>query len=171
MIMKSIFYLISSIFILTSCLKYAEPKLLSLSGEYRIDKITYEKTDNTDTLVFETYLYGTYTNDSEIDVLDTIIIGATALHLDYSMIRFKPIANQDGSKTWTKEYYYYVHGPYSIYDLGYLEFNHEQGKPPVRWKILDDGLESLVIRTPGQWPFGNAGPHVSLTYYMTRVGP
>jgi hypothetical protein len=117
----------------------------------------------------KTYLDGMYINNSEIDVLDTIIVGGTALHLDYSMIRFKPIANQDGSKTWTKEYYYYVHGPFSIYDLGYLEFDCDGTNR--RWKILDDGLESLVVRTTGQWSSGNAGPHVSLTYYMTRVGP
>jgi len=168
-IMKSIFYLFFVGFVLSSCVKYTQPKLLSLSGEYRIDKITYEKTDNTDTLDFETYLSGTYINSSEVDVLDTIVIGATSLHLDYSMIRFKPIANVDGSKTWTKEYYYYVHGPFSVYDLGYLEFDCDGTNR--RWKILDDGLESLVVRTTGQWEFGNAGPNVSLTYYMTRVGP
>jgi hypothetical protein len=80
--MKSIFYLFFVGFSLSSCVKYTQPKLLSLSGEYRIDKITYEKTDNTDTLEFETYLSGTYINSSEVDVLDSIVIGATALHLD-----------------------------------------------------------------------------------------
>ena len=167
--MKTVFCLFSIIFILSSCFKYSQPKLLSLSGEYRIDKITYEKTDNTDTLQFDVILDGMYVNPSEIDVLDTIIIGLTSLHMDYSVIRFKPIANQDGSKTWTKEYFYYVHGPYSVYDLGYLEFDCDGTNR--RWKIIDDGLESLVVRTTGQWTFGNAGPHVSLTYYMTRVGP
>ena len=141
--MKTVFSVFSLIFLLSSCVKYTQPKLLSLSGEYRIDKITYEKTDNTDTLEFETYLDGMYINNSEIDVLDTIVIGGTALHMDYSMIRFKPIANQDGSKTWTKEYYYYVHGPYSIYDLGYLEFDCDGTNR--RWKILDDGLEFDTI--------------------------
>lgn len=167
--MKTVFCLFSIIFILSSCFKYSQPKLLSLSGEYRIDKITYEKTDNTDTLQFDVILDGMYVNPSEIDVLDTIIIGLTSLHMDYSTIRFKPIPNQDGSKTWTKEYFYYVHGPYSIYDLGYLEFDCDGTNR--RWKIIDDGLESLVVRTTGQWTYGNAGPHVSLTYYMTRVGP
>jgi hypothetical protein len=56
-----------------------------------------------------------------------------------------------------------------VYDLGYMEFDCDGTNR--RWKILDDGLESLVIRTTGQWSFGNAGPNVSLTYYMTRVGP
>ena len=167
--MKTVFCLFSVIFILSSCFKYSQPKLLSLSGEYRIDKITYEKTDNTDTLEFDVILDGMYVNTSEVDVLDTIIVGFTYQHMDYSMIRFKPIANISGSKTWTKEYYYYVHGPYSVYDLGYMEFDCDGTNR--RWKILDDGLESLVVRTTGQWSFGNAGPNVSLTYYMTRVGP
>ena len=66
--MKTVFCLFSIIFILSSCFKYSQPKLLSLSGEYRIDKITYEKTDNTDTLQFDVILDGMYVNPSEIDV-------------------------------------------------------------------------------------------------------
>jgi hypothetical protein len=171
--MKSIFYLFFVGFALSSCVKYTQPKLLSLSGEYRIDKVTEEETDNSGNPKYTIYDNpdpdSSYINSSEVDVLDTIQLFYTSIHLDYSMIRFKPIANVDGSKTWTKEYYYYVHGPYSIYDLGYLEFDCDGTNR--RWKILDDGLESLVVRTTGQWEFGNAGPHVSITYHMTRVGP
>jgi hypothetical protein len=171
--MKSIFYLFFVGFSLSSCVKYTQPKLLSLSGEYRIDKVTVEETDNSGNPKYTIYDNpdpdSSYINSSEVDVLDTIQLFYTSIHLDYSMIRFKPIANVDGSKTWTKEYYYYVHGPYSIYDLGYLEFDCDGTNR--RWKILDDGLESLVVRTTGQWSFGNAGPHVSITYHMTRVGP
>jgi hypothetical protein len=172
--MKSILYLFFVGFVLSSCVKYTQPKLLSLSGEYRFDKITVEETDNTGNPIYTIYddpdPDSSYINPSAVDVLDTIQLYYTSIHLDYSMIRFKPISNVDGSKTWTKEYYYYVNGPYSIYDLGYLKFNCENNQL-VHWKILDDGLESLVVRTTGQWPFGNAGPHVSITYHMTRVGP
>ena len=45
--MKNFIYLVLSLVILSSCVKYTQPKLLSLSGEYRIDKITYEQIDNT----------------------------------------------------------------------------------------------------------------------------
>jgi hypothetical protein len=168
--MKSIICLFLVGFLLGSCVKYTQPKLLSLSGEYRFDKITYEKVDNTDESEITVYYPGDlYVNHSEIDVMDTIEVGFTSLHMDYSMIRFKPNLNQDGSKTWTREYYYYVNGPYSVYDLGYIDIQCDGTKRI--WKIIDDGLESLVVRTSGQWISGSAGSEISLTYYLTRVGP
>ena len=51
--MKNILSIVISLFVLTSCIQYAEPKLLSLSGEYVIDKIVYEDRDNdSSTVVF-----------------------------------------------------------------------------------------------------------------------
>ena len=45
--MKQIIVFLILILSLTSCIKYTQPKLLSLSGDYRVDKITYEEVDNT----------------------------------------------------------------------------------------------------------------------------
>ncbi len=83
--------------VLSSCLKYGEPDSLSLNGEYRVDKITYELTDNsqtTNSMVF--YPGDLYVNPNEKFPLDTIEVGFTPIHIDYSMIRFRPILNPVG---------------------------------------------------------------------------
>lgn len=166
--MKTILLFISMI-ILTGCVKYAEPKSLSLSGEYRIDKITYENTDNSAlNMVF--YPGDLYVNPSETKPLDTVFVGFTRLAIDYAVIYFDPIDNpQTGSTTWTKQYTYFVHGQNSAYDLGYIEFNYDGTKRV--WKILDDGLESLVIRTSGSYDFGNNSGPETTTMFLTRIGP
>jgi hypothetical protein len=108
-------------------------QLLSLSGEYRIDKITYENRDNSSlNQVF--YPGDLYVNPSETKPLDSISVGFTKLALDYGTIYFDPIENQmSGSTTWTKKYPYVVHGQNSIYDLGYIIFDYD-GTRRV-WKI------------------------------------
>ena len=117
--MKSLVYVLVSFFLLTSCVKYEQAPLLSLSGEYRVDKITYEEVDNTassNNMVF--YPGDLYVNPSEVFPMDSIQVGFTRISMDYSMIRFNPINNADGSVNWTKEYTYYVHGQTTQYDLG-----------------------------------------------------
>jgi hypothetical protein len=167
--MKSLFYLIISFFVLTSCVKYEQPKLVSLSGEYRIDKVTYEEVDNTSSSNNMVYYPGDlYVNPSEVFPMDSIEVGFTRIHMDYSMMRFKPIDNPDGSVNWTKEYYYYVHGQTTQYDLGYIQVNIDGSTRT--FKIVDDGHETLVLRTTGTWANGNAGSNVSVTLIMTRVG-
>lgn len=168
--MKKILILVLTPMILSSCLKYGEPTSLSLNGEYRVDKITYELTDNTqstNSMVF--YPGDLYVNPNEKFPLDTVEVGFTPIHIDYSMIRFKPILNPDGSKDWTKQYTYYVHGHNNIYDNGYMKFDCD-GTNRI-WKIIDDGLESLVLRTQNSWYSGSSGPSESVTLHLTRVGP
>jgi hypothetical protein len=168
--MKKILYLIVSIFLLTSCVKYEQSPLLSLSGEYRIDKVTYEEVDNTSSSNNMVYYPGDlYVNPSEKFPMDTIEVGFTRLHMDYSMMRFKPLNNPDGSVNWTKEYYYYVHGQTTQYSLGYIQVDIDGSTRT--FKIVDDAAESLVLRTTGTWASGNAGSNVSVTMVMTRVGP
>ena len=167
--MKKIIPFLLLILIFSSCLKYSEPKLLSLSGEYRIDKITYENFDNSSyNQVF--YPGDLYVNPSETKPLDSIAVGFTKLALDYGTIYFNPIENQmSGSTTWTKQYPYVVHGQNSIYDLGYIIFDYD-GTRRV-WKIIDDGVESLVIRTSGSYDFGSNSSGETTTMFLTRVGP
>jgi len=102
--MRNLFYLLVSVLVFSSCMKYAEPKLLSLSGEYRIDKITYENRDNSNlNQVF--YPGDLYVNQSETKPLDSISVGFTRMALDYSVIYFSP--NDDpstGSTTWSKKF-------------------------------------------------------------------
>lgn len=168
--MKSILFFLLTIFVLTSCTKYEQSKLLSLSGEYRIDKVTYEQVDNTSSSNNMVYYPGDlYVNPSEKFPMDSIEVGFTRIHMDYSMMRFDPINNPDGSVTWTKEYYYYVHGQTTQYDLGYIQVDIDGSTRT--FKVVDDGDESLVLRTTGTWANGNAGSNVSVTLTMTRVGP
>ena len=167
--MKKIIPFLLLILIFSSCLKYGEPKLLSLSGEYRIDKITYENFDNSSyNQVF--YPGDLYVNPSETKPLDSIAVGFTKLALDYGTIYFNPIENQmSGSTTWTKQYPYVVHGQNSVYDLGYIIFDYA-GTRRV-WKIIDDGVESLVIRTSGSYDYGSNSSGETTTMFLTRVGP
>jgi hypothetical protein len=168
--MKNLFILISPFLLFSSCIKYGQPKLLSLSGEYRVDKITYEEIDNSGNPSQVVYLPGDWCiNPAEIDVLDSIDVGFFKMHLDYSMIRFQPIPTGSGSSYWSVQYPYHVSGQYSSYDLGYINFNCDGTRR--YWKFIDDGVESLTIRTSGQWVNGNSGSNESFTLHMTRVGP
>ena len=153
---------------MTSCVKYAQPPLLSLSGEYRIDKITYENRDNSSlNQVF--YPGDLYVNESETKPIDSISVGFTRLALDYSIIYFNPVDLPSGGTTWSKKYTYYTHGQRSVYDYGYIVFNYD-GTRRV-WKILDDGVESLAIRTSGSYDSGSNTSGETTTMFLTRVGP
>jgi hypothetical protein len=76
--MKNLLFLLTLIVGLSSCEKYEQPTLLSLSGEYVIDKITFEKVDNAVTPDDTIYLPGTvYINPLERFPMDTIEVGFT----------------------------------------------------------------------------------------------
>lgn len=167
--MKKIIISFVGLFILTSCLKYGEPKSLSLSGEYVIDKIVYENRDN-NSLDQVMYPGDTYINPSETAPLDTIFVGQTRMALDYSMVYFNPTDNVNtGTTTWGKKFTYYVQGHRNIYDNGYIVFDYD-GTRRV-WKIIDDGVESLVIRTSGSYDYGSNSSGEQTVMYLTRVGP
>jgi hypothetical protein len=166
--MKKILISFISLVLITSCVKYAQPPLLSLSGEYRIDKITYENRDNSGlNQVF--YPGDLYVNESETKPIDSISVGFTRLALDYSIIYFNPVDLPSGGTTWSKKYTYYTHGQRSVYDYGYIVFNYD-GTRRV-WKILDDGVESLAIRTSGSYDNGSNTSGETTTMFLTRVGP
>ena len=166
--MKHIFFILLSIFTLTSCLQYAEPKLLSLSGEYKIDKVVYDNRDN-DSLDEVIYPGDWYVNPSETKPLDSIKVGITKLAMDYSMIYFDPTNTPSGGTTWGKKFTYTVHGNRSLYELGYIIFDYD-GTRRV-WKILDDQNESLTIRTSGSYDYGSNSSGEQTVMYLTRVGP
>ena len=153
-----------------SCEVYQEPTLLSLSGEYVVDRITKHATENatnTNELIF--YSGDEFINPDDIFPMDSIQVGFTRWHLDYSVISFIPYQNQNGQTIWQRQYYYEVINHNSIYDLGYLKF---QVNGSVRiFKILDDSAESITLRTTGLWPYSNIGPNQSVTVHLTRIGP
>jgi hypothetical protein len=167
--MKNLFVFFAFIFSLTSCVKYTQPKLLSLSGEYRIDKITYEKIDNSgssDNMVY--YPGDMYVNPNELNPFDTINVGFTKVAFDYQMFYYNPTLSPDGSTDWGNECFYSVKNETNNF-LGNLviEIN---GTVRV-FQIIDDGMETLVLRSSGQWAYGSSGADESITLFLTRVGP
>ena len=80
-----------------------------------------------------------------------------------------PILTGTGSTMWTKQYYYEVINHNSNYDFGYLDFNCE-GSRRV-FKIVDDQVESITLRSTGAWGYAQIGPNVSVTLHLTRIGP
>ena len=153
-----------------SCEVYQEPTLLSLSGEYVIDRITLQSSENTSgstDLIFNPGDH--YVNTNDIFPIDDIYVGFTRWHLDYSVISFFSIASGSGTTHWQRQYFYEVINHNSIYDLGYIRF---QVNGSVRiFKILSDENESLTLRTTGLWPYANVGPNQLVTLQLTRIGP
>jgi hypothetical protein len=167
--MKTIFKLLIVLISLSSCIKYTQPKLLSLSGEYRIDKITYEKIDNTDTSDYMVFYPGDmYVNQNEQNPFDTIYVGFTKMAFDYQMFFYNPTLTPSGSTHWANKCGYSVRNQTNNY-LGNLIIDIN-GTRRV-FNIIDDGLETLVLRSSGQWSYGSSGPDESITIFMTRVGP
>jgi len=164
--MKTIIYT-SLLFLLVSCYKYEQPPLLSLSGEYKIDKLTYENSQTGESVVL--YPGETFINYGEIDVMDTINIGFTEIHMDYSVISFNPIVDSEGIKKWGTQVFYNTFGQRNTNDFGYLQFDY-YGTTRV-YKIIDDGAESLVLRSSGQYSGTDAAVKEEITYFLTRVGP
>ena len=154
--MKRLVFILAIIPFITSCLKYSEPKSLSLSGLYVIDKVTTNDS---------TYSIGEVFCDSNDLIVPTVghtqyVVGDTLCEIDYSTIRLNPI---QGGLNWGKEYFYFVHGQRTAYDLGNIVFDCE-GTRRI-WKILDDSDESLTIRIPSN----KDGNWVVLS--LTRIGP
>lgn len=164
--MKTIFYTLS-ILLLVSCQKYEQPPLLSLSGEYKIDKLTYENNQTGESVVL--YPGETLINYAEIDVLDTINVGFTEISMDYSTIYFNPVDNLGGTKKWMTQCFYSTFGQRNVNDFGYLKFDY--GGTTRVFKIIDDGVESLVLRTTGQYSGTNSSIKEDITYFLTRIGP
>lgn len=164
--------LISSLFILTSCLKqYSQPKTLSLSGEYIVDKVTYSNIENSQPNETVLYSGNIYVNPNESFPMDSIAVGFTRWHFDYVAVAFNPQVLPTGTVIWGKKYFYSVINHYTNYDLGYIDITLDNGSRRI-FKIIDDGTENLVLRTTNQWgTYGASGPAESTTLYLTRIGP
>jgi hypothetical protein len=143
-----------SLLLFVSCEKFETPNAENLRGEYIIDIITFKKVDNT--------------VNSEVFPMDSINLGSTTWRFDYNIISMEPVLDGSGGKIWTKQYYIDVTS-YSGWENGYLTFNCEGTKRVFR--VIDRQLESLTLRSSGQWPFGNAGSKSEITLQLSRVGP
>ena len=148
--------LIVLITILTSCEKYEQPSTLTLSGAYVIDRIVLNDSSNSVLSSPDIFI----NNNSTI--IDTILLGSTKWAFDNSKFYMKYVNNR-----WQKTYYYFSYWQ-TNYDYGYIEIETENGG--FVFKILDDGIESLILKTTGQWN-NNISDYETLTIYLVRTGP
>ena len=60
-------------------------------------------------------------------------------------------------------------------DSGIAEFIGELHEHLKEWHptffVVDDGLETLVLKSKGVWPSKEMGEKVDVTFYLFRVGP
>lgn len=169
-LVKSIIIGISAVLLWSCEYQGNNPVTVSLSGEYVIDRITSHSTDNTTNTNEQIFLPGDlYLNPYDVFPMDSIQVGFTRWHLDYNIISFYPVQNQNGQTIWQRKYFYSVVHSFSQHDLGYIKF---QVNGSIRiFKIIHDGMESLTLRTSGLWPYANLGPNQSVTLHLTRIGP
>lgn len=166
--MKYIIFLLT--IVLFGCTKYDQPKTLQITGEYVVDRITVSTNGN----LSSDYKYVYNPGDIMIDPngtfpLDSISVGFTKWMITYYDIGFNPLQTPTGKVIWQNRYYYRVFNQ-TLYDLGYMDITMDNGLRRV-FHILEDGFESLTLRTTGQWPNGQYGEQISMTIYLTRVGP
>jgi hypothetical protein len=168
--MRNIFFIFILSSVLVSCYRYEEPSLVSLSGEYIIDKIVVNITEGPNTGSDTTYLPGdVFVNETDSFPLNYIHVGHTKWHFDYSVVSFLPYVNPVGQVEWSEQYFYSLVPAYNQYDLGYIDINLMERK--LILKVVDDSAEGLTFRTTGQWVFPNIWQESSMTIHLTRIGP
>jgi len=158
---------------LTSCViqdPFVEPDHLSITGEYIIDRVTYSYIENSVNYGEVILQPGdVYDNLYENIPMNYIEVGFTRWHLDYSVISFNPTTLPTGEVLWGDQFFYDIINYYSIYDLGYIDIT--MGGNRRLFKIVDDGLESLTLRTTGRWIGDTYEPNESITLHLSRIGP
>jgi hypothetical protein len=100
--MKKIFLFFITSYIFVSCYRYEQPTLVSLSGEYIIDKITVNITEGPNTGMDTTYLPGdVFISETDSFPINKIEVGFTKWHFDYSVVSFDPYVNPVGQLEWS----------------------------------------------------------------------
>jgi hypothetical protein len=170
MIMRIIIILLLVLSII-SCEKYEQPKWMDLSGEYVIDRITTFNYENSINPNNKTYYPGDiYLNNIDSYPLDSIAVGFKRWYLNNVQIFFEHYELPSGQKKWYSGSFYSVSTRFEPSDLGYLNVEFDNGTKRV-FKIVEEGLESLTLRTTGQWVSGPNGTATTMTIYLTKIGP
>ena len=168
--MKNLILILFSILTLTSCYKTDEwnTQYTTLGGEYVIDEVTMLATDQTPQQNGVNYYPGDLVINSEGTFpLDAIEVGITRWHISNSTIAFNPVGASTGQTLWLNEYVLSritTPGGDEI-----LSFN--VNGTVKKFKIVDATIESLTLRTTGQWTFGSSGPYETMVIKFSRVGP
>ena len=161
-------YIVIIFLLFTSCVKIDKPKLLDITGKYVIDGITILNDSETkETKVFPGEIYR---NEYDSYPLDSINVGFTKWYINNYQIMFNPTTLPTGKTIWNDKYYYSITNEYVTYDYGYIHLTLDNGSTRI-FKILDDGLETLTLRTTGLWPQGQYGNQITITISLTRIGP
>ena len=168
--MKNILYFFIFVISFTSCVKFEQPysKFTSLGGEYVIEQLSLLKSDQSESQVLQTFYGGdVFVGEHTVFPLDTVNLGETRWHINNSSISFNPVGSSVGQTFWTKEY---ILSRYtSIGNDEYLSFN-VNGTTCI-FLIVSSTLETLTLRSTGQWPFSSSGQYESISLTMTRIGP
>lgn len=164
---------------LFSCEQYVvDTSDLTLSGKYvvsRLDVTNVDQNKTRDSL----YILGTTFYGSNLShPFDKIEINRFYIHLTYSSIRFNLLGvTSDGRDVWEygvrEPIFYRVFGN-TAYSPGYMEFSYTTNQGLYQRMIFlieHDGIETLQLRSTGNWTNGKEGEKQVMTLYLTRVGP
>jgi len=167
--MKKLLFGFLMILNLTSCYKEEwNAKYTSLGGEYVVERVTLLSSDQDPIENGENYYTGDlYVNSNGTMPLDVIEVGITRWHISNSSIAFNPVGTTTGQTLWLDEYvlsHIVTPGGDEI-----LSFNIDG--TVKKFKIVDYSLESLTLRSTGQWAFGSSGPYESIVIKFSRIGP
>lgn len=148
---------------------------LTLSGKYVVSKLEINYDSNnagTDSL----YTLGsTYINRNSPSPFDSIKINGFKINLSYIDIKMNlldPVNNRWEYGDNPVIFYRVLNN--NGYDLGYLQFDYttkNNFQQRITFHIEHDGLESLQLKSVGEWPNGKYGPKIIMTMFLTRIGP
>ena len=164
--------------ILTGCEKYVSGTHLTLSGKYKITRISLVSVDQNTTrdTVYRTGDIYKSNDPLSPKPFDTIRVGNTFFHFDYSVINLMYLGVIDDSDVWDKSYQtsYTIRGN-NQWQEGYLQFRYNdtlktKTKHTMTFQITEDKFESLELTSSGQWSHGNMGEKRIMILNLTRVG-
>ena len=167
--------------ILTGCEKYVSGIHLTLSGKYKITRISLVSVDQNTTrdTVYRTGDIYKSNDPLSPKPFDTIRVGNTFFHFDYSVINLMYLGVDTNSKKdmWDSRYEsgYRIKGN-NQWQEGYIQFEYTdviktKSKHTMTFQITEDKFESLELTSSGQWSHGSMGEKRIMILKLIRVGP
>jgi len=170
--------LICIVIFLTGCERYVSGTHLTLSGKYlitRVSMVSVDQNTTRDTVYRPGDIYKS-NNPSTPKPFDTIRVGNTFIHFDYTLINLRYIGMIGGSDVWDNRYqtWYTIRGN-NQWQEGYLQFEYYDAektktKHKMIFQITEDKFESLELTSSGQWSHGSMGEKRIMILNLTRVG-
>jgi hypothetical protein len=164
--------------ILTGCEKYVSGTHLTLSGKYKITRISLVSVDQNTTrdTVYRTGDIYKSNDPLSPKPFDTIKVGNTFIHLNEMLINLRYMGVNSYGDIWDKRYEsaYRIIGN-NQWQEGYLRFTYNDAAKTktdhtMTFQITEDKFESLELVSSGQWSHGNMGEKRIMILNLTRVG-